>query len=70
MVNNNADGRARFKSVIVGYLLDLQANQGIQDFTADDVEVLPGEAKDAIVVNIAINAVGSVNKIYITLEVS
>ena len=70
VVNNNADGRARFKSVIVGYLLNLQANQGIQDFTADDVEVLPGEAKDAIVVNIAINAVGSVNKIYITLEVS
>lgn len=70
VVNNNADGRAQFKAAIVGYLLDIQANQGIQNFTADDVEVLPGEAIDAIVVNIAIQAVDAVEKIYMTIEVS
>lgn len=69
-VNNNEDGRSRFKAAIVGYLLDIQANQGIQNFTADDVEVLPGTDIDAIVVNIAIQAVDAVEKIYMTIEVS
>lgn len=69
-VNNNEVGRSQFKAAIVGYLLDIQGNNGIQNFTADDVEVLPGEAIDAIAVNIAIQAVGSVNKIYMTIEVS
>ena len=70
VVNNNEAGRMMFKSAIVGYLLDIQANQGIQNFEADDVEVLPGEAIDAVLVNIAIQAVGSANKIYMTIEVS
>ena len=69
-VNNNEQGRMMFKSAIVGYLLTIQANNGIQNFEADDVEVLPGEAVDAILVNLAIEAVGSVNKIYVTLEVN
>lgn len=69
-VNNNDAGRNLFKAAIVGYLLDIQANNGIQNFSADDVEVLPGEAIDAIVVNIAVQAVGSVNKIYITLDIA
>ena len=59
-----------FKSAIVGYLLDIQANQGIQNFEADDVEVLPGTDVDAVLVNIAIQVVGSANKIYLTVEVS
>lgn len=70
VVNNNEVGRSQFKAAIVGYLLDIQANNGIQNFDAEDVEVLPGEAIDAIVVNIAIQVVDSVEKIYITLEVS
>lgn len=69
-VNNNAEGRAMFKAAIVGYLLDIQSNQGIQNFTPDDVEVLPGTNIDAILVNIAIQAVDSVEKIYMTIEVS
>lgn len=70
VVNNNAAGRSQFKAAIVGYLLDIQGNQGIQNFTADDVEVLPGEDIDAILVNIAIQVVDSVEKIYLTIEVS
>lgn len=69
-VNNNEQGRMMFKSAIVGYLLQIQASDGIQNFTADDVEVLPGQAVDAILVNLAIQVVGSVNKIYVTLEVN
>lgn len=70
VVNNNEQGRARFKAAIVGYLQQIQDNQGIQNFTPEDVEVLPGTAIDAIVVNVAIQAVGSVEKIYMTVEVS
>lgn len=69
-VNNNEAGRSRFKAAIVGYLLDIQANEGIQAFTADDVEVLPGDDIDAILVNIALHVVDAVEKIYMTVEVS
>ena len=70
MVNNNEAGRARFQAAIVGYLQQIQDNQGIQNFTADDVEVLAGTEIDAIVVNVAIQAVDSVEKIYLALEIS
>lgn len=70
VVNNNEQGRARFQAAIVGYLQQIQDNQGIQNFTSEDVEVLAGSAIDAIVVNVAIQAVDSVEKIYMTIEVS
>lgn len=70
VVNNNEQGRARFQAAIVGYLQEIQDNQGIQNFTSDDVEVLAGSAIDAIVVNVAIQAVDSVEKVYLSLEIS
>lgn len=70
VVNNNDQGRALFKSVIVGYLLEMQGNQAIQNFTADDVEVLPGDDIDSILINIAIYAVDAAEKLYITISVS
>lgn len=70
VVNNNEDGRSRFQSVIVGYLLEIQANGGIRDFVSEDVQVLPGEAIDAIVVNIAITPVDAVEKIYMSIELN
>ena len=70
IVNNNEIGRSRFKASIVGYLTGIQANQGIQNFTPDDVEVLAGEDIDAVVINIAIQPVDSVEKIYMTIEVA
>lgn len=70
VVNNNEEGRALFKAVIVGYLLTIQNNQGIQEFDPDDVEVLPGTAIDSIVVNIALKVVDAVEKIYLTITVA
>ena len=70
VVNNNEQGRARFQAAIVGYLQQIQDNQGIQNFASDDVEVLAGSAIDAIVVNVAIQAVDSVEKVYLSLEIS
>lgn len=70
VVNNNEAGRSLFQAAIVGYLLDIQANNGIQNFEAEDVQVLPGEAIDAILVNIAIQPVDSTEKIYLAMELS
>ena len=70
VVNNNEQGRALFQAAIVGYLLDIQGNQGIQNFSAEDVEVLPGTDIDAIIVNVTLQVVDSVEKIYMTLEIN
>lgn len=70
VINNNTEGRNLFKTAIVGYLLTLQSQQAIQNFTADDVEVLAGNDIDSIVVKLAIQAVDSVEKIYMTVTVS
>ena len=70
IVNNNETGRGLFKSAIVAYLLELQGNQAIQNFDAADVEVLPGTELDSIVVNIAIQPVDAVEKIYMTVVVA
>lgn len=70
VVNNNEAGRARFQAAIVGYLLQIQGNEGIQNFDAEDVEVLPGNDIDSIVVNVSLYVVDAVEKIYMTVEVS
>ena len=69
-VNNNTEGRALFKASIVGYLTELQNAEAIQNFTADDVEVLEGNTNDSVVVNVAIQTVDAVEKIYMTVTVS
>ena len=70
VVNNNAVGRSLFKSAIVGYLLELEGQQAIQNFSADDVEVLPGNDIDAIVVNVTIQVVDAAEKIYMSISIS
>lgn len=70
VINNNDIGRGLFKQAVVKYLNDLQAQQAIQNFTADDVEVLPGDDIDSIVVNLAIQVVDAIEKIYLTVTVS
>lgn len=70
VVNNNEAGRMQFKSPIVGYLLNIQAAGGIQNFTAEDVTVEAGEAIDAILVNLAIQPIDSAEKIYVQISVN
>lgn len=69
VVNNNETGRGLFKSAIVAYMLELQGNEAVQNFDADDVEVLPGEDIDSIVINLAVQPVDAVEKIYMTVTV-
>ena len=69
-VNNDEDGRSRFKGAIVGYLLDIEAGGGIQNFDPDDVTVEAGPTIDSIIITVAIQVIDSVEKIYLTVEVS
>lgn len=70
VINNNETGRNLFKSAVVSYLLTLQGQEAIQNFSADDVEVLAGEEIDSIVVNLAVQAVDAIEKVYMTVTVS
>ena len=69
-VDNNEDGRALLRAWIIGYLNTMQGNNGIQNFTAEDVEVLPGNNIDSVLVNVAIQPVDSIEKVYMLVTVS
>ena len=69
-VDNNDDGRALLRTWIIGYLNEMQANNGIQNFAAEDVEVLPGQAIDAVIVNVNLMPVDSIEKVYMSVTVT
>lgn len=69
-VDNNENGRALLRAWIIGYLNEMQSNNGIQNFTAEDVSVEPGQAIDSVIVNVAIMPVDSIEKIYMTVTVT
>ncbi|RGY97267.1 phage tail sheath family protein [Clostridium sp. AM58-1XD] len=68
--DNNDAGRNLLKGWIIGYLNEMQANGGIQNFAAEDVTVEPGTNVDSVVINAAIQPVDSIEKIYMTVTVS
>lgn len=69
-VDNNDAGRNLLKGWIVGYLNEMQANNGIQNFVPDDVNVDPGNSVDSVLVNVALQPVDAIEKIYMTVTVS
>lgn len=69
-VDNNDTGRNLLKGWIVGYLNEMQANNGIQNFTAEDVTVSAGNSIDSVVIDVAIQPTDSVEKVYLTVTVS
>ena len=69
-VDNNETGRGLLKAWIVGYLNEMQANGGIQNFVADDVSVQAGNSVDSVLVDVALQPVDSIEKIYMTVAVS
>ncbi|ABN53687.1 MAG TPA: phage tail sheath protein [Hungateiclostridium thermocellum] len=69
-VNNNADGRSLLRATLIEYFNELQRLNAIQNFTAEDVTVSPGNDSDAVVIDCYIQPVDSVEKIYITVNLS
>ncbi|MEC0310183.1 phage tail sheath family protein [Paenibacillus lautus] len=69
-VSNNDDGRALLKGEIVSYLNTLQGLGAIQNFDSQtDISVAPGSDVDAVLVELGIQPVDSIEKIYMTVEV-
>ena len=69
-VDNTDTGRSLLRGWLVGYLNGMQANGGIQNLVEDDVEVLAGDSIDSVLINIAIQPVDSVEKVYVSVTVS
>ena len=68
-VSNDENGRNIFKNDIVAYFKALEAMGAIQNFVVDDVQVLPGIDSDSVVVNLYVQPVDSMEKLYMTVNV-
>lgn len=69
-VNNTPDGHSLLKAALVDYFTTLQNMAAIQNFEPNDVMITAGTDSDAVVVEVAIQPVDSVEKIYITVNLS
>ena len=69
-VDNEEDGRNLFKADVISYLNLLQSIKCIQNFDSTiDIEVLPGNDIDAVVCNLWVQPVDSMEKLYMTVNV-
>lgn len=69
-VNNNTDGQSRLKGSLTDYFKELEKLGAIQNFETADVAVAAGIDSDAVVIDVAVQPVDSVEKIYITVNLS
>lgn len=70
-VDNNATGRAVFRADIISYMNELQGIGAIQNFDPDvDVRVKQGMSIDAVVADLWIQPVDSMEKLYLQVYVS
>ena len=69
-LDNDSDGRNIYKADLIAYGNILQGIHAITNFLgADDIEVLMGDAVDAVVVNWPVQPVDSMEKLYMTFTV-
>jgi len=68
-VNNDQDGRELFKADRINYFNMLQEAGAISDFSVADLEVVTGNEKDSIVLNVAVQPVDAMEKLYMTVQV-
>lgn len=68
-VNNDPSGRDLFKANRASYLRDLTNGGVILDFDPADISVEPGNDKDAVLVNLSVTPIDSMEKLYMTILV-
>ena len=69
-LDNDNGGRNIYKANLISYGNILQGIHAITNFLgADDIEVLEGDAVDAVVVNWPVQPVDSMEKLYMTFTV-
>lgn len=70
-VDNDSIGRNQYKTEIIAFIDTLVGIRAVTDFDgAQDVTVLPGEAVDAVVVDLLVQPVDSMEKLYMTVNVN
>lgn len=69
-INNDANGRNLLKASLAEYFAELQNMAAVQNFDPADITVEAGVDSDAVVVTAFIQPVDSVEKIYITVNLS
>lgn len=69
-IDNTSDGRSLLRAAYIEYFNLLQNLNAIQNFTAEDVEVFEGKDKESVVINCNIQTVDSIEKMYITVNLS
>lgn len=67
--SNNEDGRNLFKKDVLKILEALQAEGALENVTIDDIEVAIGASKDSVVVNVKVQPVDAMEKLYMTVFV-
>lgn len=67
---NNETGRNLLKAEILNLLNRYQGNQAVQNVVADDVTVSAGEESDAVLIEVYVQPVDSIEKIYINITIS
>jgi hypothetical protein len=69
-IDNNEEGRTLFKGDIISFMNKLQGMNAIKNFTGvDDVKVYAGADIDSVVVELAIQPVDAMEKLYMTVLV-
>lgn len=68
--NNDAVGRGLLKAELLNLLLRYQGNNAIQNVVEDDVVVSPGQESDAVLIELYIQPIDSIEKIYINITIS
>ena len=69
-VANDASGRVSLWNDIVSMCNTLLNMRAIEDFTSDDVEVLAGDTKRAVVANLKVTPVNAMSQLYMSVYVS
>lgn len=70
-VSNNADGRGLLKNEFIKYLETLQGIEAIQNFDSQtDITMSAGNEADAVVSDLYVQPVDSMEKLYLTVTVS
>ncbi len=70
VVPNDNAGRTALWNDIVKHHQQLNAVRAIEDFDEDDIKVMPGDTKRAVVINDAVSIVSAMGKLYMTVTVN
>lgn len=68
--NNDAVGRGLLKAELLNLLLRYQGNNALQNVVEEDVVVSPGADSDSVLIEMYIQPVDSIEKIYINITIS